>query len=69
MQLAANNAYETTHFNLTGIKPNPTIKFTHQPTLLKKLREFLMKNPIIKSFFDGIDKKDERLLMMEMKLQ
>ena len=29
MQLAAHNAYETTHYNITGILPNPVIKFTH----------------------------------------
>jgi len=44
MQLAAHNAYETTHYNITGILPNPKIKFIHQPVLLKKLREFLLKN-------------------------
>ena len=62
-ELAANHAYETTYFNLVGEPMNPGIKFQHHPITLKKVREFFMKNPIIKTFLQGMDKKDERVFV------
>lgn len=67
LEIAANYALETTNININGESRNPTIKFTHQNVLLKKIREFFMKNPIFKTFLHGMDKKDERLFMNEVK--
>ena len=69
MEIAATYAYETTHFNLMGESPNPAIKFTHQQSLVKKVREFFLKNVIFKSFTKGMEKRDERVFMGEIKAQ
>jgi hypothetical protein len=36
---------------------------------LKKVREFFNKNEIIKTFFSGLEKKDERVFMIDSKSQ
>jgi hypothetical protein len=69
LEIAANYAFETTHFNIVGESKNPVIKFNHQNVLIKKVREFFMKNPIFKTFIHGMDKKDERVFMNEVKAQ
>ena len=69
LELAAKKAFETTHYNLTGLELNNPIKFNGSTTCLKKMREFFNKNCIIRSFLNGLDKKDERILITEMKGQ
>lgn len=65
LQLVADKAYETSYFNITGTSLNRAIKFYNQAVTLKKVREFYNKNEIIKTFFHGLDKKDERIFMTE----
>ena len=69
LELAANKAYETNHYNIMGCGLNPVIPFTPQPVALKKIREFFTKNPIIKTFIAGMDKKDERVFLSDIKGQ
>ena len=68
-EIAANYAYETTHYNLTGKSMNPVIPFVHQSTHLKKLREFFLKNVTFRSFLSGMKKPAERQLMVLLKCQ
>ena len=46
---------------------NPVIKLTATNSQVKKVREFFLKNPIIKAFFKGIDRKDEKTIMTVLK--
>jgi len=48
---------------------NNAIQFTPQPNTLKKVREFFLKDPIIKTFLNGMDKKDERMFVTDVKGQ
>lgn len=61
LQLAALKAYETTYFNITGMKLNNAVQFQHQAVTLKKVRELFTRNQVFKSFLHGFDKRDERL--------
>lgn len=69
LELAANKAYETNHYNIMGCGLNPAIPFTPQNITLKKIRDFFNKNQIIKTFIAGMDKKDERVFLADVKGQ
>jgi len=40
MELAANHAYATTYYNITGEGLNPVIPFNYHAVTIKKVREF-----------------------------
>lgn len=44
LEIAANQALETNYYNLVGSSQNPAIKFNPQNHLVKKIRDFFMKN-------------------------
>jgi hypothetical protein len=67
LELAANKALETTHFNIQGKSIYNTIKFNPQAIHTKKVREFFSKNQIIKTFLHGLDKRDERVFLNDVK--
>lgn len=67
LEIAANQAYETTHYNMTGLSPNPVIKFTNQLAQASKVREFFVKDPVFRTFLSGIERKDERVIMQMTK--
>ena len=67
LELAANQAYETNYFNITGELLNPIIPFVNHPNTLKKVREFFTKDQVIRTFMAGFDRKDERLFMNDVK--
>jgi hypothetical protein len=67
MELATNKAFETTYYNVMGMTPDAAIQFNPQSNLLKKVREFFNKNKIIRTFLEGMDKKDERVFASEVK--
>lgn len=67
IELAAKKAYETTYYNITGGQLNQVPKFTHQPNMMKKLRDFFMKNATFRAFINGIEKRDEKYLMSDTK--
>jgi len=46
---------------------NNAIKFNHQSVLVKKVREFFNKNAIIKTFLSGLDKRDERVFLTDIR--
>jgi hypothetical protein len=69
LELAANKAFEVTHYNLTGMETQRGIKFNPQSVLTKKVREFFNKNNVIKTFLAGMDKRDERVFLQETKGQ
>jgi hypothetical protein len=69
LEIAAQQAYETSYFNIMGQPLNPQIKFSHHPNTLKKVREFFLKNVAIRKFFNGLEKKDERLILMDIRAQ
>lgn len=58
---------ETFYFNLNGVEHNPAVKYEFQMPMSKKIREFYVKNPILKAFLNGCDKKDERSILNQLK--
>lgn len=69
LQLASLKAYETSYYNITGMNLNNNIKFNHQAITLKKVRELFNKNKIFKTFLNGLDKKDERVMFSDCRSQ
>ena len=69
IEIATQKAYETSFYNINGIKPNPVIRFHHQALLQKKIRDFFLKNEIFRTFLNGIDKRDERVFIVDIKAQ
>ena len=69
LEIAANQALETNYFNLIGTSQNPVIKFTPQNQLVKKIRDFFMKNTVFRSFLKDMDKREERVFMNEIQAQ
>lgn len=59
---------EVLHYNVFGHEINPCIKHTNSIGTLKKIREFFFKNPIIRTFLKGIDRKDEKYLFSVLKI-
>jgi len=55
------------HYNVFGHEINPVIRHTNTNSVVKKVREFFLKNPIIKAFCKGFDRKDEKFLMSALK--
>ena len=48
---------------------NPVLSWNHHPNTAKRLRDFFMKNAMMKDFMAGMDKKDERFIMTEVRCQ
>ena len=67
LEIAANHAFETTHYNMTGKSMNPALLFQHQAVHFKKVRDFFLKNETFKAFLEGIDRKDERHILPMVK--
>jgi hypothetical protein len=51
-----------------GHELNPAIKHVSTVTQLKKIRDFFFKNPNIRSFLKGIDRKDEKYIFNALKI-
>jgi CRP-like cAMP-binding protein len=51
-----------------GHEYNPAIRHVNSVSSLKKIREFFFKNPVIRSFLKGIDKRDEKHIFNVMKI-
>jgi len=67
MNIAAKKCLQVLHYNVFGHEFNNAIKHTNQVGSQKKFRDFILKNPIIKSFLKGIDRKDEKVLLNSFK--
>ena len=67
LELASKKALEVFHYNVFGHEMNPVIRLTATTSAAKKVREFFLKNPIIKAFLKGFDRKDEKVLMGAIK--
>ena len=63
LNIAAKKALEVFHYNVFGHEANPTIRLINTNSAQKKVREFFLRNPIIKAFLKGFDRKDEKCLM------
>jgi CRP-like cAMP-binding protein len=63
MMIASKYAMETFSYNLNGCEHNPAIKHSATAIMTKKLREFYFKNPSMRSFLNGADKKDEKFII------
>jgi hypothetical protein len=57
---AAKKSLEIFHYNIFGHDYNPCIKLTATQSQAKQIRDFFAKNAIIKAFFKGFDRKDEK---------
>ena len=67
MELAADYAYDTNHYNLLGVKQNQQVRFQPSAIIQKTLKSFIEKDRVMMSFCRGFDKKDERTLFTEMR--
>jgi hypothetical protein len=67
LELAAKKALEVFHYNVFGHEYNQVIKLTNTNSQIKKVREFFMKNTVVKAFFKGFDRKDDKALMNALK--
>lgn len=67
MELAAKKALSVFHYNVFGHEYNEVIKLTNTNSQVKKVREFFTKNPVIKAFFKGFDRKDDKAIMSALK--
>mmetsp|Transcript_20131 Transcript_20131/g.14860 ORF Transcript_20131/g.14860 Transcript_20131/m.14860 type:complete len:94 (+) Transcript_20131:221-502(+) len=68
MSIAAKKSLEVLHFNVFGYELNPVIRHVNSGQTIKKMREFFFKNPIIRSFLKGLDRKDEKHLFNAMRV-
>lgn len=67
MELAARKSLEVLHYNVYGHEYNPVIKHTATAGAAKKVRDFILKNPLMRAFLKGIDRKDEKFIMNALK--
>ena len=63
MQVATRNAMETVYFNVHGVESNPVVRHIANGQMNKKLRDFYFKNPSMRAFLAGIEKRDERFII------
>lgn len=64
-EMAARRAYETTYFNIMGAEYNPVPTFISQLSMQRKVRDLFFKNQVFRTFLNGLDKRDERIIMAE----
>ncbi|CDW84841.1 UNKNOWN [Stylonychia lemnae] len=67
LQIAAKKSLEVFHYNVFGHEYNPAIKHVNTAGAAKKVREFFLKNPLMRAFLKGIDRKDEKYIMNSLK--
>lgn len=67
MQVATRNAMETVYFNVHGVESNPVVRHIANGQMNKKLRDFYFKNPSMRAFLAGIEKRDERFIIQAMR--
>eukprot|EP00347_Sterkiella_histriomuscorum_P003182 403365276 len=67
MELAARKSLDTLHYNVHGHEYNPSIKHTATSGAAKKVRDFILKNQLVRAFLKGIDRKDEKFIMNAMR--
>lgn len=66
MKMAADYSMQTLYFNVHGQELNPRIKLIENGQMTKKLRDFYFKNPSVRAFLKGIDKRDEKYIINVM---
>ena len=54
---------ETVYFNVHGVESNPVVRHIANGQMNKKLRDFYFKNPSMRAFLAGIEKRDERFII------
>mmetsp|Transcript_13599 Transcript_13599/g.13336 ORF Transcript_13599/g.13336 Transcript_13599/m.13336 type:complete len:171 (+) Transcript_13599:180-692(+) len=68
LNIAARKSLEVLHYNIFGQELNPCIRHVNSAQSMKKMREFFFKNPFIRTFLKGLDRKDEKHLFNAMKV-
>ena len=63
MQVAANKAFETVYYNIHGVDHNPKVTLPNNGQMNKGLRDFFFKDPSMRAFLKGVDKRDERIII------
>ena len=66
-QLATRHAMATFSHNLNGTEHNPYIHHMATAQMTKRLREFYTKNPQLRAFLNGADKKDEKFIIQALR--
>ena len=62
MQVASKNAMQTLYYNVHGVEQNAAVKHIANGQMNKKLRDFYFRNPQMRAFLQGIEKRDERFI-------
>ena len=65
-QVACNHALDTISLNISGDLYNNTIKHDRQTIPMKKIRK-MMQNERIRGFVKGMDKRDEKIFLLNVK--
>lgn len=67
MQVTAKYSMQTLYFNVHGVELNPKILHIENGQMSRKVREFFFKNPAVRAFLKGLDKKDEKYIISVMR--
>jgi hypothetical protein len=58
---------QTLYYNVHGEEMNPKVHHIPNGTMSKKLRDFYFKNPSVRAFLKGVEKRDEKYILNAMK--
>ena len=67
MQIVATYSMQVLYYNVHGQEQNPKVHHIENGQMTKKLRDFYFKNPSIRAFLKGIEKRDEKYIIGVMK--
>lgn len=62
-KIAADRAFETVFHNVHGAEHNPVMPVPNNGQMNKDLRDFLFKDPCMRAFFRGCEKREERMII------
>lgn len=62
-QMASKHAMETFIYNLKGNEHNQSVRHLATGQTTKKLKDFYLKNSALRSFMNGVEKRDEKFIL------
>ena len=51
------------YFNVHGVEQNAAVHHIANGQMGKKLRDFYFRNPVMRAFLEGVEKRDERFII------
>lgn len=52
--------------NVEGVKYNHAITHDRSMMTMKRMKEYVLKNPKVAEFLEGFEKRDEKMLLLHM---